>query len=318
MNSDDWSGFPEVQKFLSDKRRRQNNSVATTLFMLGFFTIGVYSLHQQPVPSSYHQANLPRESENECKEPEPEQPIIVDLLEERVMEYVNAGRRLQPDPLEEELGIRIFGQPTQEDRDKLQELISGPRYAGLAFQDHDIGLDHIVVLPFGDSNKVDWGGMAEIENGRVRIFSGYIDTLGIGRHEFNHFYIRSDHASGLEQEWEEASLPYDKVELEPGRGVMIAVRYTDGTDEGVHYGYASLHGGKNWQEDICEHVDTIAENPERYATAIGHFEIYEKKFEILRMWELITESEYTVALGHLLEARRNIEIGPVVTIGNTP
>ncbi|MBI2668930.1 hypothetical protein HYX14_03745 [Candidatus Woesearchaeota archaeon] len=241
-------------------------------------------------------ASLEREPERD------EQISTTDFLAEKVRSYKMNDEWFNPDKdMECDLGIRIIGEPTPIDLEKLITFFG--RHRQRAFVQHfkELGIQYLVFLSDEDKKAVDYAGLAMKGEKEIRLGSSFIDAVLL--HELVHFDLwhreKSEYFfAGWFVVWNSAAGQYDKIITKQKRGFIDVRSYQDGT-QGARFGYVLPYGGKDFQEDVATFVAQTVTQPELFQLVQDSFQIYDRKLQLLQGAGYISFEERLQALVYL-------------------
>lgn len=207
--------------------------------------------------------------------------------------------------LEEKLGIRILGYPTEEDINAIDSFYSDPRNRQRMFLKYDVGLDRIVIFPPAMREHADYIGKTVFDRKEIQLFSGQVNNHGVAHHEFTHLGIHylDENNYPFSKEWGAIAGSYNRVsERKEGRNKRYV--YTNNEEkQDPLFGYITPYGGKSLEEDVATQVENVVVQPEAFGKVTESFEVYARKLELLFRYEFITAKEYQTAEKYLIEAR---------------
>jgi len=270
------------------------------------------------VTESIHDAMCPIKAEVkpvDKKEEDKWDPLAFDVFKYLVMDMFNQDSPLD-DKVEDKLGIRILGEPTQQDLNDLVEFYEKGK--DLLYIKRDVGIKYVAIFPASFLEKIDddYWGLADHANHTVRLFSGIFAKHHIHTHEWTHFATKylekiEEDRPNIIKRWKDVAGEYNKVHKVEGY-----TRYkfdpdpTNNPIRGPKYGYASPYGGTNEWEDMSEFAEKVAKYPDMFKRVDSYFDTYEAKLGLLHdtlkrigLPPLITDEQFAIAKASLQEAR---------------
>jgi len=211
----------------------------------------------------------------------------------------------QDNSLEEKLGIRILGYPTEEDIKEIDQFYENRDNQRRMFLRYNVGLERIVIFPAAMREHADYLGKTVFDRNEVQFFSGQVNYHGVAQHEFTHLGIRylDENNYPFSEEWAAIAGSYDKVgERKEGRTRRYFYNNNEERQDPLG-GYITPYGGKSLEEDVATQVENVVVQPEVFGRVTESFDIYAQKLELLLRYEFITPEEYQTVTRYLIEAR---------------
>ncbi len=207
--------------------------------------------------------------------------------------------------LEEKLGIRILGYPTEEDIKEIDQFYENSQNQQRMFLRYDVGLERIVIFPPSMREHADYVGKTVFDRNEIQFFSGQINSHGVAQHEFTHLGIRylEENNYSFSREWRAIAGSYNKVNEQKEGRVKKNFYNNNGEKQDPLWGYITPYGGKSLDEDVATQVENAVVQPEVWGRVTESFDIYAQKLELLLRYEFIIPEEYQKAEKYLIEAR---------------